>query len=123
MPYSRDTHHIAAYMRRHFDHVRKWSREGTLQWVKWFLCHGRAISLTNGHKMVGVVLVRLVDQPEQAATYHRRQHEVLRIHRAEPAAATRCLPPKAFRVWPRNPEKEGRKPARSFARAFTLALK
>jgi hypothetical protein len=68
--YTRECHYIAAYLRRHLSYIRNWDRKGTLAWVKWFIAHGRALTITEGNKLVGVTLVRLVDQPEQAIGYY-----------------------------------------------------
>jgi len=66
--YSRDVHIIAAFLRRSLPHVAKWEREGTLAWVKWFVAHGRAVTLRRGSRIIGVVLVRRVSSQEQANT-------------------------------------------------------
>jgi hypothetical protein len=68
MAYARDTHYVAAFLRRHLPILKDWTREGTLQWVKWFMCHQRALLVKDGPKLVGVTLVRLVDTNDQAAT-------------------------------------------------------
>lgn len=68
MAYARDTHYVAAFLRHHLPILRGWSRDGTLRWVKWFMCHGRALLIKDGRKLVGVTLVRLVDTKDQAAT-------------------------------------------------------
>lgn len=66
MSYTRQNHYIAAYLRRHLTHIRQWDRRGTMEWVKWFIAHGRCLCVTDGRKLVGVTLVRLVDDPGQA---------------------------------------------------------
>lgn len=67
MTYARDTIYVAAFLRRHLPELRQWTTEGTLQWVKWFMCHGRALLIKRGKRLLGVTLVRLVDTREQAA--------------------------------------------------------
>lgn len=64
--HSRQCHYIAAYLRRHLAYIRAWDRQGTLEWVRWFIAHGRCLSITDGNQLVGVSLVRLVDEPGQA---------------------------------------------------------
>lgn len=66
--YARDTIYTAAFLRRHLPQLRQWTDEGTLQWVKWFMCHERALLVKRGRKLLGVTLVRLVHTKEQAAT-------------------------------------------------------
>jgi hypothetical protein len=67
---NRQCHYIAAYLRRHLDYIGSWDRAVTMQWVKWFIGHGRALMLTDGRKVVGVTLVRLMDEPEQATGHY-----------------------------------------------------
>lgn len=68
--YSRQCHYIAAYLRRHLPFIRNWDGQATLAWVRWFIEHGRAIAIMDGRKLVGVALVRLVDNPEQANEHY-----------------------------------------------------
>lgn len=66
MSHTRENHYIAAYLRRHLDHIRGWSQHGTMEWVRWFIAHGRCLTITDGKKLVGVTLVRCLDNKEQA---------------------------------------------------------
>lgn len=66
--YARDTIYVTAFLRRHLPQLRSWSAEGTLQWVKWFMCHRRALLIKDGRRLMGVTLLRLVDNNEQAGT-------------------------------------------------------
>lgn len=63
---NRQAHYIAAFLRRHLDYIRGWDRAGTMAWVRWFMAHGRALMVTDKNHLVGVTLVRLVDEPAQA---------------------------------------------------------
>lgn len=67
---NRQCHYIAAYLRRHLTYIRCWDRARTMEWVSWFMNHGRALMVTEGNHLVGVTLVRLVDQPEQAIGHY-----------------------------------------------------
>lgn len=68
MSHSRENHYIAAYLRRHLPHIRAWDGLGTMEWVRWFIAHGRCLTVTDGRKLVGVSLIRCLDNKEQAET-------------------------------------------------------
>ena len=57
---------IAAFVRRHWDGCRYWSRDKLVRWVKWFVDHERAYVVTNAGKIKGVAFVRYVSSKEEA---------------------------------------------------------
>ena len=64
----RESYYIAAYLRRKLPFIAAWDAKATVAWVQWFMRHNRAIALYSHRRLVGVVLVRLVDDARQAAT-------------------------------------------------------
>ena len=64
----RESHYIAAYLRRKFDFIRKWTRRGTLLWVQWYMRHGRCLTMYLKGRLVGVTMLRFLDEPMQGLT-------------------------------------------------------
>lgn len=62
----RESHYIAAYLRRHLAFIRAWDAAATVRWVQWFMRRGRAIVLFHRGKLAAAALIRLVDTKEQA---------------------------------------------------------
>lgn len=66
MKHSRDTMIAAAYLRHRLPFMKAWDVAATRRWVGWFMAHGRAIMTWNGRRIVGVALVRLLDNASRA---------------------------------------------------------
>jgi hypothetical protein len=71
MTYPGSTISIAAFLKRRWEHCRKWPRETILSWVQWHVNHGRCLVVTKGGKIGTVVCYRQVDAKEQAQEHYK----------------------------------------------------
>lgn len=62
----RESRYITAYLRRRLPFMKSWDPATTVRWVQWFMRMGRAVVLGSDGRLIGVVLVRLVDDPKDA---------------------------------------------------------
>lgn len=68
MIYPRQTHYVAAFLRRKWAPYRAMEKRDMLGLVQWFCNHGRCLILKEGGRIQSVCLVRLVSNKEEAKT-------------------------------------------------------
>lgn len=71
MIYPQPTREMASLIREELSFCETWDRDRLNAWVQWFINAGRYYAISKDGKLVGLALVRLVDNEEQCNEHYR----------------------------------------------------
>ena len=69
--YPKKTKEMADLLMGSLDFCSEWSRERLLDWLQWFVNKDRYYAVEAGGKLVGLALIRMVDNEEQCNEHYK----------------------------------------------------